>query len=61
MFFEDFVTSIDVNRTVKKAFKNPYIEFRVIRKDYDVMYEDTKLLILELLKFARSNNVKSFW
>ncbi len=61
MFFEDFVTSIDVNRTVKKAFKNPYIEFRVIRKDYDDMYEDTKLLILELLEFARNNNVKSFW
>ena len=61
MVFEPFVTSIDVNRTQKAAFKNPYIELRVIRKDYDVMYADTKNLILELLTFARDNQFHRIW
>ena len=59
--FEDFVTSINVERTVKDVFKKPFIDYRIIRKDYDSMYTDAKNFILELLRFAKSKRLDQIW
>ena len=57
MAFDTFLTSMDVERVQKDVYKNPYLEFRVTRKDHDVRYEDTKALIIELLDFAKRNRL----
>lgn len=61
MAFEAFQTSIDIDRVQKDVYKNPYLEFKVSRKDHDIMFEDTKALIIELLGFARSNRLDQIW
>ena len=45
----------------KDVYKNPYLEFKVTRKDHNVMYEDTKALIIALLDFAKSNRLDQIW
>ncbi|MCR5800556.1 MAG: hypothetical protein K6G69_10820 [Lachnospiraceae bacterium] len=61
MDFETFTTDLNVERKVEDVFKKPYISFKVIRKDYDEMYEDGKKLISDLLAFADKNNFRNKW
>ena len=61
MAFDAFLPSMDVDRAQKDVFKNPYLEFKVTRKDHSVMYEDTKALIIALLDFAKSNRLDQIW
>ena len=56
-FFEEFITDIVVDRETKGVFKKPYFSFRVIRKDYEIMYDDTKRLIMEMLDYAKKNHL----
>lgn len=57
MLFEAFETGISVERTVKYTYERPFLEFRVIRKHSEELYEDTKLLVLELMKYAYENHL----
>ena len=61
MDFESFKTELNVEREVKDVFQNPYIAFKVVRKDHDEMYSDCKKLISELFAFADKNNLRSKW
>ena len=61
MAFDAFRTSLNVDRVQKDVYKNPYLEFKVTRKDHNVMYEDTKALIIALLDFAKSNRLDQIW
>lgn len=61
MEFDSFITELNVERKVGEVFKRPYIEFRVIRDDYDEMYDVGKELITGLLEFARKNNFMNMW
>ena len=61
MAFDAFLPSMDVDRVQKDVYKNPYLEFKVTRKDHNVMYEDTKALIIALLDFAKSNRLDQIW
>ena len=61
MDFEKFTTDVVVDRKVEDVFKKPYITFRVIRGDYDEMYEDTKKVIIQLLDYSRKEGISSRW
>lgn len=55
MFFDSFTTNINVEKAQKGVYKNPYLSFKIIRADHNVMFEDTKRFILELLAYADAN------
>lgn len=57
MMFSQYDPVVSVERTQKGVFKQPYLEFRVIRKDHDEMYEDTKKLIKNLLNYAEKHHL----
>lgn len=57
MAFSRYDPCVVVERAQKGVFKQPYLEFRVTRKDYDVMFEDTKTLINDLLKYAEERHL----
>jgi hypothetical protein len=61
MDFDNFVTSINVEKTQKNAFKKPYLKFKVERADLDDTYKDTVDLILGLLAFAKDNHLDQIW
>lgn len=61
MDFESFKTELNVEREVKDVFQNPYIAFKVVRKDHNEMYRDCKDLISELFNFADKNNLRNKW
>ena len=55
MFFDSFTTNINVEKAQKGVYKNPYLSFKIIRADHNVMFEDMKRFILELLAYADAN------
>ena len=55
--FENFKTDIVVEIKEKEVFNNSYYDYRVVRKDHDEMYSDTKKLILEMLDYASEHIV----
>ena len=57
MAFDDFKSDIVVDKEKKDVYKNPYLAFRIIRKDADIMYDDTKNLIIEMLAYAAKNHL----
>ena len=57
MAFDDFKSDIVVDKEKKDVYKNPYLAFRIIRKDTDNMYDDTKNLILEMLDYATKKHL----
>ena len=52
MKYKSFTTEIVVDREEKDVYKKPYLSFRVIRKDLDDLFVDTKRLIIEMLAFG---------
>ena len=57
MAFSIYDPDVNVDRAQKGVFKQPYLEFRVIRKDHDEMYEDTKKLIKDMLNYAEKHHL----
>ena len=57
MAFDDFRTNIIVDKEKKDVYKNPYLAFRIVRSDADIMYDDTKKLIVEMLEYAEKNHL----
>lgn len=55
--YQMFSTDIVVDREEKNVYTKPYFEYRVRRTDYDVMYEDTRNLIIEMLNFGEEHDL----